>query len=128
VRRLTLMIVAALLLVGCVAAAPAEARSTPMQGKTAAHASAYDPLVGNWYRGKMWFSVKAPYNGVYRVVWSNGSGPRIRYKIRRLSDRVYYETANHRNTYTMLSNGYQVSVHYRTTDNRYVTKRFTRVG
>jgi hypothetical protein len=128
-RKLTLMIMTLLLLAGCIAAAPAVARTAPAPVKaTTARGSVYDPLIGNWYRGKMWFSVKSPVNGVYRVVWSNGAGTkRIRYTIQRLSDQIYYETANHRNTYTVLSNGYQVAVHYRTTEHRYITRRFSRV-
>lgn len=127
-RKFVLVLVAALLLAGCLAAAPAGARSVtaPAEG-VVARASSGDPLIGNWYRGKMWFSVKPPNAyGKYRVSWSNGSGPRIRYTIERRVDGVYFETMNHKNTYTM-ANSYTVSVHYRTTAHKYVTRRFMRV-
>jgi hypothetical protein len=125
-RRLTLTILAAtLLFAGVLAAAPAGAQAASKGAPVSARRSA-DPLVGNWYRGKMWFRVRAPYNGKYRVAWSNGSGSMIRYTIKRRWDGIYYETANHRNTYRLL-NGYTVRVHYKTTSGGYVNRNFARV-
>jgi uncharacterized protein YceK len=120
-RRLALGVLAALLLAGCLAVVPAQAQAAP------GHARAYDPLVGNWYRGKMWFKVNAPSNHRYRVTWSNGSGAKLHYTIKRRADGVYYEVANHKNTYRMV-NSYTVAVRYRTTDGRYISRRFARVG
>ena len=126
-RRLTLIVIAAtLLLMGAVAVAPACAQAGPAGAPVSAK-RATDPLVGNWYRGKMWFRVRRPSGGKYRVAWSNGSGKLIRYTIKRRSSRVYYETANHRNTYRLV-NGYTVKVHYKTTGGRYITRKFARVG
>jgi hypothetical protein len=126
-RRLTLTILVAAMLLGAVlAVAPAGAMAGPAKAPVSAK-RATDPLVGNWYRGKMWFRVRGPnVYGVYRAGWSNGSGKLIRYKIMRRSDGVYYETGNHRNTYTLL-NSYTVRVHYKTTTGRYVTRDFARV-
>ena len=126
-RRFTLTILAAtLLLAGVLAVAPARAQAGTRGAPVSAH-RAGDPLVGNWYRGKMWFRVKAPNNGRYRVAWSNGHGPMIRYTIERRWDGVYFETANHHNTYRML-NSYTVRVHYRTTKGAYISRNFARVG
>jgi hypothetical protein len=125
-RRLTLTILAAtLLLAGMMAVAPARAQAGTKGAPVSAH-RATDPLVGNWYRGKRWFRVRGPYSGIYRAAWSNGSGSMIHYKMKRRSDGVYYETANHRNTYRLL-NGYTVRVHYKTTDGRYISRNFARV-
>ena len=124
-RRLTLMLLAGtLLLAGVLTAAPAQAQAGPMRALASA---ATDPLVGNWYRGKMWFRVRAPLNGVYKVAWSNGHGSMIHYTIKRWSSGVYYETANHHNTYKLI-NGYTVKIHYKTTSGSYVTRNFARVG
>ena len=121
-RRWTLVLMAALLvLAGCVAAAPARAQAAP------GRAQASDPLIGNWYHGKMWFRVNAPIGGRYRVTWSNGPGSSFHYSIKRRWDGVYYEVNNHRNTYRMVNRN-TVAVHYRTKDGRYVTLKFLRVG
>ena len=125
-RRLTFTILAAtMLLAGVVAATPAQAQTAARQGTVGAR-GATDPIVGNWYRGKMWFRVRGPYSGVFRAAWSNGSGSMIHYKMKRRADGVYYETANHRNTYRLL-NGYTVRVHYKTTGGGYVSRNFARV-
>lgn len=121
-RKWTLVLIAALLVVaGCLAVAPSRAQAAPTS------AAASDPLVGNWYHGKMWFRVRAPIGGLYRVKWSNGSGAPLHYKITRRADGVYYETLNHRNTYRIV-NSYTVKVRYRTTSKHYVTVKFLRVG
>ncbi len=126
-RRSMITILAALLLLaGVVAVAPAQAQAQS-QAASASARRASDPLVGNWYRGKMWFRVRGPFNGKFRAAWSNGSGNMIRYTIKRGSDGVYYETANPRNTYRLL-NAYSVRVRYETTGGGYVTRKFLRVG
>jgi hypothetical protein len=127
-RRLMLTIlVAAMLLAGVLAVAPAGAQAASAKAPVSAKRSS-DPLVGNWYRGKMWFRVRGPNaNGVYRAAWSNGHGGLMYYKIMRRSDGVYYETANYRNTYRLL-NSYTVRVHYKTTGGRYISRNFARVG
>ena len=126
-RRFMLTLLAALLLLaGVVAVAPAQAQAQP-QGAPASAKRATDPLVGNWYRGKMWFRVRGPFSGKFRAAWSNGSGNMIRYTIKRGSDGVYYETGNPRNTYRLL-NAYTVRVRYETTGGGYVTRKFQRVG
>jgi hypothetical protein len=92
-RRLTLIVLAAtLLLMGAVALAPECAQAGPAGAPVSAK-QATDPLVGNWYRGKRWFRVRRPSGGVYRVAWSNGTGKLIRYTIKRRSSGVYYETS-----------------------------------
>jgi hypothetical protein len=122
------LLVALLLLAGVVAVAPTQAQAQPQGAPASAkRATATDPLVGNWYRGKMWFRVRGPFNGKFRAAWSNGSGNMIRYTIKRGSDGVYYETANPRNTYRLL-NAYTVRVRYQTTGGGYVTRKFQRVG
>jgi hypothetical protein len=120
-RKWTLVLMATLLmLAGCVAAAPAGAQAAPKRALT------YDPFVGNWYHGKMWFRVNAPYGGRYRVAWSNGPGSSFHFSIKRRWDGVYYEINNHRNTYRML-NSYSVAAHYRTKSGSYITVKFLRV-
>jgi hypothetical protein len=127
-RRFMILMLAALLLPAVLAAAPAKAETARAGSHVAvAHGYGYDPIVGNWYRGDKWFKVRPARNGVYRVSWSNGSGPRIRYKIQRRSATVWFETANHRNTYRIISS-YQLKVHYLTTEGRYITRVFERVG
>jgi hypothetical protein len=125
-RRLTVLLVVSLLLPVILIVAPAaDAKVAP----AAVHATArgsYDPIIGNWYRGAKWFRVRGPFNGVYRAAWSNGSGALIRYKIKRQSANLYYETANPQNTYRVL-NAYKIRVHYETTDGSYVTRSFLRV-
>jgi hypothetical protein len=125
-RRLTLTILAVMLLFAGVLAVTPTGAQAASKGAPVSARRAKDPLVGNWYRGKMWFRVRAPRHGKYRVAWSNGSGSMIRYTIKRRSNGVYFETANHRNTYRLL-NGYTVRVHYKTTSGRYVSRKFARV-
>ena len=125
-RKWILVLMAAMLVAAaCMAAAPARAQSAAQPAQ--ARASVYEPLVGNWYHGKMWFRVNVPYNGVYRVKWSNGPGSSFHYKIMQRADGVYYEVLNHRNTYAVSANGNSVWVHYRTTTKHWVTLRFLRV-
>jgi hypothetical protein len=125
-RRLTVLLMVSLLLPAILVAAPAvHARVAPATGHTSAQRS-YDPIIGNWYRGSKWFRVRGPYSGVYRAGWSNGSGALIHYTIERKSANVYYETANHRNTYRVLSAA-KIKVHYQTTSGSYVTRIFLRV-
>jgi hypothetical protein len=126
-RRLTLTLLAATLLIaGIMAVAPARSQAAT-RGAPVTARSTTDPLVGNWYRGKMWFRVRGPFSGGrYRAGWSNGSGKMIHYTIERRWDGIYFETANHRNTYRLL-NGYTVRVHYKTTSGRYVSRNFARV-
>jgi hypothetical protein len=104
----------------------AHAQGAPV-GTHASARQAYDAIVGNWYKGDHWFRVRGPFGSRYRVAWSNGSGPMIRYTIKRLSVDLYYETANHRNTYRVVAGGQKVRVHYLTTEGGYVTRTFLRV-
>ena len=134
-RRYTLVLIAALLvLAGCLAAAPARAHAAaPGARAAAAHTYSGDPLAGtNWSNqssyGLMWFKVGWPNSaGRYKVTWHNVSGSPWSFYIARLSDNIYYEVRHHRNTYTFFG-GYKVRAHYVNTKGRYVNRTFMRVG
>jgi len=126
-RRLMILLLVCLLLPMALAVVPAAHAQAAPAGTHATARQATSAIVGNWYRGKMWFRVRGPWAGRYKVAWSNGSGPMIKYTIKKLSVDLYYETANHRNTYRVLSGGQKVRVHYQTTGGGYVTRTFLRI-
>ena len=128
-RRSTLVLIAALLvLAGCLAVAPARAHAAPPGARaTAAHTYSSDPFIGNWSHDKLWFKVRAPVDGRYRVTWHNSNGTSFSYYVARLSDTIYYDVQRHRNTYTVASSGAQLRAHYLTTKHHYVNVTFGRV-
>lgn len=127
-RRFTLVLIAALLVfAGCLAVAPARAHAAPARHMAAVHGYSSDPFIGNWSHNKLWFKVRAPVGGRYRVTWHNSNGSRFSFSVARLSDNIYYEVRHHRNTYTVASSGVKLKAHYLTTTHHYVTLTFWRV-
>ena len=133
-RRNTLVLIAALLvLAGCLAVAPARAHAAAPGARAAAAHTYSDPLAGhNWYHGSgsslMWFKVGyRNYAGRYKVTWHNAHGSPFSFYIARLSSTIYYEVKHHGITYTFFG-GYKVRAHYVNTKGRYVNITFMRVG